>query len=65
MFASSSNRACSSTSTATSLPFSAASVRACAIGDVGLTRYSVILIARTRGSCAASATKRVTASNVS
>jgi hypothetical protein len=62
MLASSSNRARSSTSTATSFPAWAALVSAFAIGDVGLTRYSVMLMARTRGSAAASCTKRVTTS---
>ena len=60
MLARSSNRALISTTTTTCLPASAASMSASTIGDWPLVRYSVCLIASTRGSSAASSMSRST-----
>ena len=60
MLARSSKRAFSSTTTTTCLPASAASISASTIGEESLVRYSVCLMARTRGSAAASTVSRST-----
>ena len=54
MLADSSKRAISSTTTATCLPFWAASIRYSMIRESALVRYRVILITRTLGSVLAS-----------
>src|SRR5579864_5284822 len=60
MLARSSNLALISTTTTTCFPASAASISASTIGLSPLVRYSVCLMASTRGSAAASSTSRCT-----
>ncbi len=63
MFASSSNRAFSSTTTVTSLPLRAAVISASMSTESVPVRYTVCLIATTLGSAAASCMKRTTGAN--
>jgi hypothetical protein len=65
MLLASSKRALSSTSTATCLPFSAASSSALTTGELLPTRYSVCLMASTWGSRAAARRNSTTGSNES